>query len=66
MAVGGSLSQCTKTADCVILDPNDLFQVLGCRTAYRLVLVDTPGFDAESKSDSEGVLQEIAKWSKKR
>ncbi|TEB33868.1 hypothetical protein FA13DRAFT_115928 [Coprinellus micaceus] len=66
MAVGpsGSLAACTKTAECVVLDSDDLALILGHKPNYRLVLVDTPGFDSADKTDSDGVLKEIVEWSK--
>ncbi|KAJ3525258.1 hypothetical protein NMY22_g10651 [Coprinellus aureogranulatus] len=65
MAVGESLRACTTTTDYAILDSNILSRNMGYRKDYRLVLVDTPGFDADHKSDSQGVLSEIVEWSKR-
>ena len=64
MDVGTSLDSCTTKANCAILDSGELRSILGNEPGYRLVLVDTPGFDSGYKSDSEGVLNEILIWSK--
>ncbi|THU96282.1 hypothetical protein K435DRAFT_797433 [Dendrothele bispora CBS 962.96] len=56
MKVGSpsSLVTCTTRIDYEIVNSSS-------QRKNRLVLVDTPGFDNESKSDFE-VLQEIASW----
>jgi len=62
MKVGdpGSMSTCTTQIEYAIVDP------LSRRNrGYRMVIVDTPGFDDSSKSDSE-VLKEIASWLQKQ
>lgn len=57
MPVGESLDPCTKEVNSAIIDLNDAFQ---CKNG-RLVVVDTPGFDAPDKSDAQ-VLQQIVEW----
>ncbi|TEB19843.1 hypothetical protein FA13DRAFT_1743834 [Coprinellus micaceus] len=66
MEVGDKLDPCTITAKHSIIPSEDLTRILGHEAKYRLVLVDTPGFDAGNQTDSDGVLREIMNWSRNR
>lgn len=58
MEVGdpGSTLTCTTSISYAIVDRR-----LGCNKDYRLIIVDTPGFDDAHKRDAE-VLDEISGW----
>ncbi|KAJ2928111.1 hypothetical protein H1R20_g8964, partial [Candolleomyces eurysporus] len=60
MSVGEdwSVSVCTKEVQYSIVELEDIPQ---CQKGYRLILVDTPGFNDPDKLDIV-VLQEILKW----
>lgn len=68
MRVGdsGSLVACTTAVNHQILDQATLRAAFGpsFSKGYRVVLVDTPGFNNSKKSDSD-VLHDIADWSHK-
>jgi hypothetical protein len=66
MEIGDKLDPCTITAKHSIIPSEDLTRILGYEANYRLVLVDTPGFDAGTQTDSDGVLREIMNWSRSR
>ncbi|KAJ3543384.1 hypothetical protein NMY22_g3154 [Coprinellus aureogranulatus] len=58
--VGYSLTSCTKQVNCAIVD---LRESTTYKRDFRLVLVDTPGFDDHARVDSSAlVLQDIIKW----
>ncbi|TEB18249.1 hypothetical protein FA13DRAFT_1746237 [Coprinellus micaceus] len=63
MRVGdpGSLSTCTKKVDCAVID---LSTSSRWKKDYRIILVDTPGFNDCDRSDSS-VLHDITTWLQK-
>jgi len=58
MKVGHQLSSCTLEIETVVIDPSDRFPNL---KNYRIVIVDTPGFDDTFMSDVE-TLRRITNW----
>jgi len=58
MRVGHGTTSCTANLQPVVIDPGDRFPSL---KNYRVVMVDTPGFDDTFTSDVE-ILKRIAAW----
>jgi len=58
MQVGHSLTSYTANIESVVIDPSDRFQSL---KNYRVVIVDTPGFDGTIVGDIK-ILQQIEEW----
>jgi len=58
MKVGHKLTSMTANLEPVVIDPSDRFPSL---KNYRVVIVDTPGFDDTFVGDVE-ILQRIANW----
>ncbi|TEB21457.1 hypothetical protein FA13DRAFT_1819511 [Coprinellus micaceus] len=60
MEVGLSITSCTKSVGCAIVD---LRESTTCKRDFRLVLVDTPGFDDHATLDSSAVvIRNIVEW----
>ena len=58
MKVGHATTSCTANLQPVVLDPGEKFPSL---KNYRVVMVDTPGFDDTFVGDVE-ILRRIADW----
>jgi len=58
MKVGHQLSSCTPEVEPAVIDPSGRFPSL---KNYRIVIVDTPGFDDTFVSDVE-ILRRITNW----
>ena len=58
MEVGHGLTSCTANLEPVLLDPSDGFPKL---KNYRVVIVDTPGFNHTYVEDDE-ILRRIENW----
>ena len=58
MSVGHKLTSCTPNLEPVVVDPGQMFPSL---KNYRVIIVDTPGFDDTFVGDVE-VLKRIATW----
>jgi len=58
MRICHSTTSCTANLESVVIDPGDRFPSL---KNYRIVIVDTPGFDDTFVGDV-GILRRIATW----
>ena len=58
MTVGHMLTSCTAHLEPVVVDPGQRFPSL---KNYRVIIVDTPGFDDTFVGDVE-ILKRIATW----
>ena len=57
--VGHGMDSCSAHVEAVVIEPGDRFPGLN---NYRVIILDTPGFDDTSLGSDTKILQRIADW----